>query len=137
MINIYSCIYQFEVRSPGQTVNPRRNVEREEKFDSFIIIPFLVYLFSAFRFCRGCKIDCGEDKAFIGNAYIAVDWDPTALHLRYQTSQERVSTQWHPKVVVFICKICSGLTILYHFCCRQFKYSQKNIHWHSLWHFIY
>ncbi|XP_023612599.1 ubiquitin carboxyl-terminal hydrolase 32 isoform X5 [Myotis lucifugus] len=43
-----------------------------------------------YRFCRGCKIDCGEDKAFIGNAYIAVDWDPTALHLRYQTSQERV-----------------------------------------------
>uniref|UniRef100_A0A2K6SGK9 Ubiquitin carboxyl-terminal hydrolase 32 n=1 Tax=Saimiri boliviensis boliviensis TaxID=39432 RepID=A0A2K6SGK9_SAIBB len=43
-----------------------------------------------YRFCRGCKIDCGEDRAFIGNAYIAVDWDPTALHLRYQTSQERV-----------------------------------------------
>ncbi|XP_045442361.1 ubiquitin carboxyl-terminal hydrolase 32 isoform X4 [Pipistrellus kuhlii] len=43
-----------------------------------------------YRFCRGCKIDCGEDKAFIGNACIAVDWDPTALHLRYQTSQERV-----------------------------------------------
>nr|XP_030859280.2 ubiquitin carboxyl-terminal hydrolase 6 [Gorilla gorilla gorilla] len=43
-----------------------------------------------YRFCRGCKIDCGEDRAFIGNAYIAVDWHPTALHLRYQTSQERV-----------------------------------------------
>ena len=43
-----------------------------------------------YRFCRGCKIDCGEDRAFIGNACIAVDWDPTALHLRYQTSQERV-----------------------------------------------
>nr|XP_054392023.1 ubiquitin carboxyl-terminal hydrolase 6 [Pongo abelii] len=43
-----------------------------------------------YRFCRGCKIDCGEDRAFIGNAYIAVDWDPTALHLRYQMSQERV-----------------------------------------------
>uniref|UniRef100_A0A8D0G4G2 Ubiquitin carboxyl-terminal hydrolase 32 n=1 Tax=Sphenodon punctatus TaxID=8508 RepID=A0A8D0G4G2_SPHPU len=41
-------------------------------------------------FCRGCKIDCAEDRAFIGNAYIAVDWDPTALHLRYQTSQERI-----------------------------------------------
>nr|XP_055222916.1 ubiquitin carboxyl-terminal hydrolase 6-like isoform X2 [Gorilla gorilla gorilla] len=43
-----------------------------------------------YRFCRGCKIDCGEDRAFIGNAYIAVDWHPTALHLRYHTSQERV-----------------------------------------------
>lgn len=36
-------------------------------------------------------MDCNEDRASLGNAYIAVDWDPTALHLRYQTSQERVS----------------------------------------------
>ncbi|XP_012868534.1 PREDICTED: ubiquitin carboxyl-terminal hydrolase 32 [Dipodomys ordii] len=43
-----------------------------------------------YRFCRGCKIACDEDRAYIGNASIAVDWDPTALHLRYQTSQERV-----------------------------------------------
>ncbi|XP_069471171.1 ubiquitin carboxyl-terminal hydrolase 32 isoform X2 [Ambystoma mexicanum] len=43
-----------------------------------------------YRFCRGCKIDCAEDLAYIGNACIAVDWDPTALHLRYQTSQERI-----------------------------------------------
>lgn len=42
------------------------------------------------RFCRGCTVDCNEDRASLGNAYIAVDWDPTALHLRYQTSQERV-----------------------------------------------
>nr|XP_056721237.1 ubiquitin carboxyl-terminal hydrolase 32 [Euleptes europaea] len=43
-----------------------------------------------YRFCRGCKIDCTEEGAYLGNAYIAVDWDPTALHLRYQTSQERI-----------------------------------------------
>ncbi|NXL91968.1 UBP32 hydrolase, partial [Alectura lathami] len=43
-----------------------------------------------YRFCRGCKIECTEDRAAVGNAYIAVDWDPTALHLRYQTSQERI-----------------------------------------------
>ncbi|XP_036380536.1 ubiquitin carboxyl-terminal hydrolase 32-like [Megalops cyprinoides] len=42
-----------------------------------------------YRFCRGCTVDCNEDQAAVGNAYIAVDWDPTALHLRYQTSQER------------------------------------------------
>uniref|UniRef100_A0A8C4EHQ8 Ubiquitin carboxyl-terminal hydrolase 32 n=1 Tax=Dicentrarchus labrax TaxID=13489 RepID=A0A8C4EHQ8_DICLA len=41
-------------------------------------------------FCRGCTIECAEDRASVGNAYIAVDWDPTALHLRYQTSQERI-----------------------------------------------
>ncbi|XP_034723886.1 ubiquitin carboxyl-terminal hydrolase 32 isoform X6 [Etheostoma cragini] len=43
-----------------------------------------------YRFCRGCAIECTEDRASVGNAYIAVDWDPTALHLRYQTSQERI-----------------------------------------------
>ncbi|KAJ8403888.1 hypothetical protein AAFF_G00347560 [Aldrovandia affinis] len=43
-----------------------------------------------YRFCRGCTVDCNEDRASLGNAYIAVDWDPTALHLRYQTSQERI-----------------------------------------------
>ncbi|KAL0972727.1 hypothetical protein UPYG_G00193980 [Umbra pygmaea] len=43
-----------------------------------------------YRFCRGCAVECSEDRASVGNAYIAVDWDPTALHLRYQTSQEKV-----------------------------------------------
>uniref|UniRef100_A0A8B9JPK8 Ubiquitin carboxyl-terminal hydrolase 32 n=1 Tax=Astyanax mexicanus TaxID=7994 RepID=A0A8B9JPK8_ASTMX len=43
-----------------------------------------------YRFCRGCTVECNEDRAALGNAYIAVDWDPTALHLRYQTSQERI-----------------------------------------------
>lgn len=40
-------------------------------------------------------IECTDDRASLGNAYIAVDWDPTALHLRYQTSQERVKTHPH------------------------------------------
>uniref|UniRef100_A0A673L627 ubiquitinyl hydrolase 1 n=1 Tax=Sinocyclocheilus rhinocerous TaxID=307959 RepID=A0A673L627_9TELE len=50
-----------------------------------------------YRFCRGCTVDCNEDRASLGNAYIAVDWDPTALHLRYQTSQERIVEE-HPSV---------------------------------------
>uniref|UniRef100_A0AAY4DKB7 ubiquitinyl hydrolase 1 n=1 Tax=Denticeps clupeoides TaxID=299321 RepID=A0AAY4DKB7_9TELE len=50
-----------------------------------------------YRFCRGCTVDCSEDRAAIGNAYIAIDWDPTALHLRYQTSQERIVEE-HPSV---------------------------------------
>lgn len=90
----------------------RENISDKENFDSFIIIPSLIDHFHPFRFCRGCKIDCGEDRAFIGNAYIAVDWDPTALHLRYQTSQERVSTQVNHKMVVFICKNFCILTVL-------------------------
>uniref|UniRef100_A0A671LET4 ubiquitinyl hydrolase 1 n=1 Tax=Sinocyclocheilus anshuiensis TaxID=1608454 RepID=A0A671LET4_9TELE len=50
-----------------------------------------------YRFCRGCTVDCNEDRASLGDAYIAVDWDPTALHLRYQTSQERIVEE-HPSV---------------------------------------
>lgn len=42
------------------------------------------------RFCRGCTVECNDERAAVGNAFMAVDWDPTALHLRYQTSQERV-----------------------------------------------
>lgn len=43
-----------------------------------------------YRFCLGCSVDyCGADFNF-ASAYIAIDWDPTALHLRYQTSQEKV-----------------------------------------------
>ncbi|XP_051966292.1 ubiquitin carboxyl-terminal hydrolase 32-like isoform X2 [Xyrauchen texanus] len=50
-----------------------------------------------YRFCRGCTVECNNDRASLGNAYIAVDWDPTALHLRYQTSQERIVEE-HPSV---------------------------------------
>lgn len=57
---------------------------------SFCIYPTVRACVS--RFCRGCLIECTDDRASVGNAYIAVDWDPTALHLRYQTSQERVKT---------------------------------------------
>ncbi|XP_016852445.2 ubiquitin carboxyl-terminal hydrolase 32 isoform X1 [Anolis carolinensis] len=46
-----------------------------------------------YRFCHGCKIDCSEERAHMGNANLAVDWDPTALHLRYQTSQERIAEE--------------------------------------------
>ncbi|XP_042906047.1 ubiquitin carboxyl-terminal hydrolase 32 isoform X2 [Parasteatoda tepidariorum] len=42
-----------------------------------------------YRFCRGCKIECCDADFNFGCAVIAIDWDPTALHLRYQTSLER------------------------------------------------
>ncbi|KAL0994176.1 hypothetical protein UPYG_G00118780 [Umbra pygmaea] len=50
-----------------------------------------------YRFCRGCTVECNEDMVALGNAFMAVDWDPTALHLRYQTSQERIVEE-HPSV---------------------------------------
>ncbi|XP_063220318.1 ubiquitin carboxyl-terminal hydrolase 32 isoform X2 [Bacillus rossius redtenbacheri] len=43
-----------------------------------------------YRFCRGCRIECSDTDFNFGCCYVAIDWDPTALHLRYQTSQERV-----------------------------------------------
>ncbi|KAL3857432.1 hypothetical protein ACJMK2_012103, partial [Sinanodonta woodiana] len=42
-----------------------------------------------FRFCRGCKIDCNSDLFEFDSSFIAIDWEPTALHLRYQTTNER------------------------------------------------
>ncbi|XP_042222314.1 ubiquitin carboxyl-terminal hydrolase 32-like isoform X6 [Homarus americanus] len=43
-----------------------------------------------YRFCRGCQLPC-DDNTFSQNAaFLAIDWDPTALHLRYQTALERV-----------------------------------------------
>ncbi|XP_026279470.1 ubiquitin carboxyl-terminal hydrolase 32 isoform X3 [Frankliniella occidentalis] len=48
-------------------------------------------------FCRGCRIQCNDTEFKMSSSYLAVDWDPTALHLRYQTSQERVFKE-HPSV---------------------------------------
>lgn len=44
-----------------------------------------------YRFCRGCRIQCSEEEFNFSNIHLAIDWDPTALHLRYQTLHERVS----------------------------------------------
>ncbi|XP_050441466.1 ubiquitin carboxyl-terminal hydrolase 32 [Adelges cooleyi] len=41
-----------------------------------------------YRFCRGCTILCCDTEFNFAANHIAIDWDPTALHLRYQTSQE-------------------------------------------------
>ncbi|KAL0267099.1 UNVERIFIED_CONTAM: hypothetical protein PYX00_009454 [Menopon gallinae] len=43
-----------------------------------------------YRFCRGCRIQCSSAEFTHNTNYIAIDWDPTALHLRYQTCLERV-----------------------------------------------
>lgn len=44
-----------------------------------------------YRFCRGCRVDCNAEKFDAGRSgsFVAIDWEPTALHLRYQTSLER------------------------------------------------
>lgn len=52
-----------------------------------------------YSFCRGCRIQCNDTEFKMSNSYLAIDWDPTALHLRYQTSQERVFKE-HPSVAL-------------------------------------
>ncbi|EDV23557.1 uncharacterized protein TRIADDRAFT_58322 [Trichoplax adhaerens] len=44
---------------------------------------------SSRRFCHGCKLECNDEKFNYKSGYLAIDWDPTALHLRYQSSQEK------------------------------------------------
>ncbi|XP_065190122.1 ubiquitin carboxyl-terminal hydrolase 32-like [Sycon ciliatum] len=42
------------------------------------------------KFCSGCTIVCDETSFdSVATRYIAIDWDSTALHLRYQNAQER------------------------------------------------
>ncbi|KAH9503862.1 Ubiquitin carboxyl-terminal hydrolase 32 [Bulinus truncatus] len=43
-------------------------------------------------FCRGCKVECNNElygRDGRGSAFLAIDWEATALHLRYQTTQEK------------------------------------------------
>ncbi|GFO06715.1 ubiquitin carboxyl-terminal hydrolase 32 [Plakobranchus ocellatus] len=42
-----------------------------------------------FRFCRGCKVECNSQLFDRGSSFLAIDWEATALHLRYQTTQEK------------------------------------------------
>jgi len=44
------------------------------------------------RFCNGCKLECSPQLLNASTCYLAVDWEPTALHLRYHASQEKVRT---------------------------------------------
>ena len=41
------------------------------------------------RFCRGCELPCTNEEFSFAASYIAIDWDPTALHLRYLAVQEK------------------------------------------------
>ena len=42
------------------------------------------------RMCRGCTIECNDDVQNLSSGYIAIDWDLKEMHLRYQSSHERV-----------------------------------------------
>ena len=42
------------------------------------------------RFCRGCTLPCTSQDFSFAASYLAIDWDQTALHLRYLSAQEKV-----------------------------------------------
>ena len=50
------------------------------------------------EFCRGCAIECCNDNVFQKFGFvknrekiqIAIDWEPTALYLRYQPNREKM-----------------------------------------------
>lgn len=43
------------------------------------------------KFCLGCKLACDDTEFnYSSTTHLAIDWDPTALHLRYQSSLEKV-----------------------------------------------
>ena len=44
------------------------------------------------RFCRGCTLPCTSDEFSFAASNLAIDWDQTALHLRYLSAEEKVIT---------------------------------------------
>ena len=59
-----------------------------------------------YRFCRGCVVSCSDALLPAAPAYLAIDWDPTALHLRYLGGQEKVDVpaylaiDWDPTALL-------------------------------------
>ena len=49
------------------------------------------------RMCRGCPLSCSPVQPQLSSSFLAIDWDPTALHLRYLAVQERCWEE-HPSV---------------------------------------
>ena len=51
-----------------------------------------------YRFCRGCALDVNDDLFRSASSTIAIDWEPTFYHLRYQESLEFV--RWSVPLLV-------------------------------------
>ncbi|GFR71302.1 ubiquitin carboxyl-terminal hydrolase 32 [Elysia marginata] len=52
-----------------------------------------------YRFCRGCKVECNGELYGRSSSFLAIDWEATALHLRYQTTQEKYHEE-HESVAI-------------------------------------
>ena len=53
------------------------------------------------EFCRGCTLPCTDQSFNYAASVLAIDWDQTALHLRYLSAQENAFVE-DPSVQVSI-----------------------------------
>ncbi len=55
----------------------------------------------SYRFCRGCAIPCNTDPIGTDEPhYLAIDWEDSFLHLKYQGVLERVSNTICPNSIL-------------------------------------
>ncbi|CAH0549675.1 unnamed protein product [Brassicogethes aeneus] len=75
------------------------------------------------QFCRGCALPCSDESLFercktgVSIMHIAIDWDPTALHLRYQSNREKL---WIEHDSVATCRKLHTEPIDLDYCLRAF-----------------
>ncbi|GJQ78053.1 hypothetical protein Trydic_g2397 [Trypoxylus dichotomus] len=80
------------------------------------------------QFCPGCRIPCTEVNLFdfcrCGQNImcVAIDWDPTALHLRYQSSREKLFIEHES---VGICRKLHTEPIDLDYCLRAFTSEER------------
>ncbi|XP_074026841.1 ubiquitin specific protease 32 isoform X2 [Leptinotarsa decemlineata] len=80
------------------------------------------------QFCRGCTIPCTDElvvdlcNGAQNNMCVSIDWDPTALHLRYQSSRERL---WLEHESVAICRKLHTEPIDLDYCLKAFTSEER------------
>ncbi|XP_017785154.1 PREDICTED: ubiquitin carboxyl-terminal hydrolase 32 isoform X2 [Nicrophorus vespilloides] len=80
------------------------------------------------QFCRGCRVPLSEEilfdacKAGRSVMCIAIDWDQTALHLRYQSTREKV---WIEHESVGICRKLHTEPIDLDYCLKAFTSEER------------
>ncbi|XP_018565793.1 ubiquitin carboxyl-terminal hydrolase 32 isoform X2 [Anoplophora glabripennis] len=80
------------------------------------------------KFCRGCVLPCSDElvaekcRGSQGTMYIAIDWDPTALHLRYQSNREKL---WQEHESVANCRKLHTEPIDLDYCLKAFTSEER------------
>ncbi|XP_063924982.1 ubiquitin carboxyl-terminal hydrolase 32 isoform X2 [Zophobas morio] len=80
------------------------------------------------QFCRGCTLPCSDEllvercKNNLTGMCIAIDWDPTALHLRYQSGREKL---WIEDETVGKCRKLHTEPIDLDYCLKAFTSEER------------